>query len=254
MLKKMASTLVVAGLLLAPAQALAQDPTSSLPYISLQEQVLDLPPSQSAAGTLLLPVRALGDGLGFSVHWSPETNSVTISQGENFYTLYIDRDFYVKNSKSLKLGEPASMVNGNLYAPLAFFNEIMDLSATVDTNGNVAILNDIPTLMPGVTVNLTQGDYFKITLEANDSTGYSWHYNSEKPLVKLIATTTTARNTAIGSPSTVHYIFKAEAVGQQSLDFQYLRPWENKAPEQEAKFPLMITAPTPVPVTDSSAV
>lgn len=248
MLKKITSTLLIAGILLAPVPAFAQETTSSLPYISLQEQVLDLPPYQSSDGVLMLPVRALGEALGFDVLWAAETNSVTMSQGQNYYTIYLGKDFYVKNSKSLKLGAPAATIKGNLYAPVAFFNEIMDLSATIDELGNVSILDDIPTLTPDTTSNLMLGDYFNITLETNSSTGYSWLYTLEKPLVKLIATTSTPENTAIGSPSTVHYIFKTQSLGQQDLHFSYARPWESKMPSQEANFSVLI-GPVVTPVS-----
>jgi inhibitor of cysteine peptidase len=84
----------------------------------------------------------------------------------------------------------------------------------------------------GSAVALDVGGELTITLPANPSTGYSW----------VVTAMNTARLTLVGEPEfsaesnligaggTITYRFRGAAAGQDSLQLDYVRPWEDTDP------------------------
>ncbi|MNW55336.1 Chagasin family peptidase inhibitor I42 [compost metagenome] len=94
------------------------------------------------------------------------------------------------------------------------------------------------------------GEAFKITLEENTSTGYSWSYTSDSDAIRLIAENSEAPAQTdppmMGVSSQKTWTFKADKKGTYTLKFSYTRPWEKDVPAAE-------TATYTIKVTDKAS-
>lgn len=92
------------------------------------------------------------------------------------------------------------------------------------------------------TIEIVSGDYFKVVLHAAGGTGYSWVFKREgSGLVEVVADNVIPLSDQLntpplaGGPVKWEYYFhaKPETIGQETLRFQLIRPWEKvKKPAQ----------------------
>jgi len=84
----------------------------------------------------------------------------------------------------------------------------------------------------GSRVALEVGGELTISLPANPSTGYSWVVSSINPalLNQIGDPEFSAESDLIGAAGTMTFHFEATAAGQDSLQLNYLRPWEDTEP------------------------
>ncbi len=84
----------------------------------------------------------------------------------------------------------------------------------------------------GSSIALEVGGELTISLPANPSTGYGWVVTSINPA--LLAQTGdpefSAESDLVGAGGTMTFHFEGTAAGQDSLQLDYLRPWENVEP------------------------
>lgn len=82
---------------------------------------------------------------------------------------------------------------------------------------------------PAAAIHAKTGHRFAIVLESNATTGYQWQVTvSDDVIVRLVSQDYQAPSTElIGAGG--HQVFELEAVGPggATLNFEYLRPWEN---------------------------
>jgi predicted secreted protein len=86
---------------------------------------------------------------------------------------------------------------------------------------------------PGKPVEATTGEVFRIILEANPSTGYSWSMTGDaQPTLKLIKSGFSSSESArkAGSPTSEYWEFEAMSSGTAKVSFSYVRPWEKDTP------------------------
>jgi len=81
----------------------------------------------------------------------------------------------------------------------------------------------------GSAVALEVGGELTITLPANPSTGYSWVVTALNPalLTQIGEPEFSADSNLIGAGGTMTFRFQGTAAGQDSLQLDYLRPWED---------------------------
>jgi inhibitor of cysteine peptidase len=83
---------------------------------------------------------------------------------------------------------------------------------------------------------------FKIALESNPTTGYSWTPKFNSKYIKLVNSTYVAYKTdpgMVGSGGIQIFTFKAIKPGKTAITMQYQRPWEN-SPIKEVKYNIII--------------
>ena len=89
-------------------------------------------------------------------------------------------------------------------------------------------------------VDVSMGDTFTISLEANPSTGYSWELTGpldDKVVVELGSDHQPGEGTAVGVPG--HQLFRSRRSGKgtATIGLQYVRPWETGvAPAKTSEF------------------
>ncbi|WP_018969181.1 protease inhibitor I42 family protein [Rubritalea marina] len=93
-------------------------------------------------------------------------------------------------------------------------------------------------------IELQAGQTLRITLTGNPSTGYAWvPKQSDSPLAQWMNKGTNAAQTdqkRTGSPIQQTFEIKALEAGDLVLHFDYLRPWEKKAPSKTLKLRITI--------------
>jgi inhibitor of cysteine peptidase len=79
----------------------------------------------------------------------------------------------------------------------------------------------------GITVKLESGDTLVITLDANPTTGYSWHVlEIDDSILKAGKTEFRPQSNLLGAPGKEIMYFTALENGETKLVLGYLRPWE----------------------------
>lgn len=121
-----------------------------------------------------------------------------------------------------------------LLVPLLVLSSLVSgVSAAQDT-GNVAHYKPVKI----VKVNKE----FKIALESNPTTGYSWTAKFDPEYIKLVNSTYIPYPTyqgIVGSGGIEVFTFKAIKWGKTEITMQYQRPWEN-SPIKEVNYNVII--------------
>lgn len=108
-------------------------------------------------GRVLVPLRAVLEGMGVDVKFDPATNVITADQNDTVVKLRIDSRDAAVNGRPVTLDVPAQAVNGRTYIPLRFFGEAfgadvkwrsMDETVLI-TKSDIA--TNLPTSNPGNT-------------------------------------------------------------------------------------------------------
>ena len=82
-------------------------------------------------------------------------------------------------------------------------------------------------------IDVTAGDKFTISLEANPSTGYSWELTGpldDQVVVELGSDHQAGQGTGVGVPGQQLFRFQALGKGTATIGLQYVRPWETGVP------------------------
>jgi len=73
------------------------------------------------------------------------------------------------------------------------------------------------------------GTIFKISLDSNPTTGYSWSAEVDPDFLKVTDDTYKSESNLIGAGGVQTIEFKALKTGQTKITMKYMRPWENEA-------------------------
>jgi len=92
-------------------------------------------------GLLMVPLRSTAVGLGFTVSWNGEDQSILLDDGTVKTTLYIGNDSYFKASskaigltQSFQLGAAPILIDGSTYVPAALYNLLYSNNDAVKIN------------------------------------------------------------------------------------------------------------------------
>jgi inhibitor of cysteine peptidase len=102
-----------------------------------------------------------------------------------------------------------------------------------------------PALCESVSVGMQMGlkmeSQFKISLEANPTTGYKWEVKFDKDFLKLKSDTfKKPANARVGQGGMQTFVFIPVKSGVTVINFLYKRPWEKK-PVKEKRYKITIT-------------
>jgi len=89
-------------------------------------------------GTVMVPLRAIAEALGYTVTWHNETRSVTL--GEDI-ALTIGEDLYIKGESSISLGTAPEIKGDRTFVPLSFFKEVLQMNNAYVFEGQIVIDN-----------------------------------------------------------------------------------------------------------------
>lgn len=84
----------------------------------------DVPPV-IFAGRTLIPVRAITNGLGATVEWDAETQTITISRDGKTIILALDSAEVTVDGETVTLDVPAQLISNRTFVPLRFISETL---------------------------------------------------------------------------------------------------------------------------------
>jgi len=92
--------------------------------------------------TVMVPLRAAAEALGYDVNWDAATKGVRLGVAIN---LWIGKDEYnVGKMTPIELGAAPQLINGYTYVPLSFFKEVLGVNNAFVFEGQVDINNAEP--------------------------------------------------------------------------------------------------------------
>ncbi|WP_379156662.1 copper amine oxidase N-terminal domain-containing protein [Paenibacillus sp. sgz5001063] len=109
----------------------------------------------------LVPLRAVADGLGFTVAWNAQTKAVELNKGNIFTTVKSGEDRYVINKMYTTLGTAPQTNQGRLYVPASFINKVLRQVITVE--GQQILIRPAADSISetGVITSITQADNYQ---------------------------------------------------------------------------------------------
>lgn len=110
---------------------------------------------QDVNGVTMIPLREVAEGLGYTVTWNGENESIEVIKGAQYITMSIDQDSYAFSRRAPQsLGAAPTLVNDSVtYVPLSFITDIIGGYYSVNEDGSYKIVN--PSI---VTVSEVQED------------------------------------------------------------------------------------------------
>ena len=97
-------------------------------------------PYVSETGNVMVPLRAVMEGMGYQVNWLAETNTAEMIRGAHWVTLIPGEDVYTFGKMAPgKLGIPSELKENRTYVPIAFFTDILPFTAQMQEDGSLLI-------------------------------------------------------------------------------------------------------------------
>lgn len=91
--------------------------------------------------SIMIPLRAIAEELGFTLSWDKEKQSVELVKDENKYNLAIGKDKYVTKNDFVQLGDEPELIEHLTFVPLEFISDILGIDVQVLYNGKIKIGN-----------------------------------------------------------------------------------------------------------------
>ncbi len=90
-------------------------------------------------GTVMVPLRAIAEALGYDVTWNGDIQSVTVGNG---ISLTIGKDNYIyMKTAPIQLGTAPTVINEKTFVPLSFFQEVARVSNAQVSQSQITIDN-----------------------------------------------------------------------------------------------------------------
>lgn len=107
---------------------------STLDKIIVNDEQLDLSNKEikSINDSVMLPLRAISEKLGFNVEWDEETNSVQLNKDGINANLIEGSQTYIIQQETKSTNVAPTNINGYLYVPAEFFDELAQLNIFED--------------------------------------------------------------------------------------------------------------------------
>lgn len=90
----------------------------------------------------LVPIRAVTESLGAKVEWDEETQTITISKGENIVVLQIGSTTVTVNGTEQECEVAPEIENGRTLVPLRIISESLDENVEWDENSKTVIIEE----------------------------------------------------------------------------------------------------------------
>lgn len=91
-------------------------------------------------GTVMVPLRAIAEALGYEVTWNNESRSITL--GEDI-SLTIDEDNYIsKENAPIQLGTAPELTEEKTFVPLSFFKDVVKMNNAYVFEAQIVIDNE----------------------------------------------------------------------------------------------------------------
>ncbi len=96
---------------------------------------------REASGMVFIPLREVGEALGYEVAWVADANRVELTKGPLWNAVTIGMDEYNFARMRVQLGYAPKLIDGKTYVPVTYANEVLKAQIEVDSNNNVNIVS-----------------------------------------------------------------------------------------------------------------
>ena len=115
--------------------------TVAAPIITVNGTEIDAPDYFMKDETLMLPLRAITEALGFEIEWQGETGTIILTRGPLYITMSAFADGYTfSKTAPMTLGTAPILTEGTTFVPENFITEILDGAYAIDEAGNIKIV------------------------------------------------------------------------------------------------------------------
>ncbi|OPH53430.1 copper amine oxidase [Paenibacillus ferrarius] len=175
---------------------------------------------KTAANEPMLPLRAVTEGLGFTLTWNQDTMSVDLNKGNVFTTVKTGEDRYTINKMLTTLGSAPELVDNKLYVPASFVSKVLHGSVTTEgTKVSVAMKDDQKKVQAtGVITSIrTTGDNAAIQIQGINTEGIVLNVSKETEYQMLDGTKLSLSDLHIGlTVSAEHAMFATLSLPPQT--------------------------------------
>ena len=103
--------------------------------------VVDGIKTEDVNGNVMIPLRQVAEGLGYTVNWVAESRSVELTRGAQFVTMSIDKDSYAFSRRApQELGVAPTLIGDLTYVPVNFVTDIIDGFYNANEDGTAKIV------------------------------------------------------------------------------------------------------------------
>lgn len=90
-------------------------------------------------GTSMIPMREVGEKLGYEASWNAEANQAELIKESNMVTATLNEDMYSFAKMIVKLGKASEVKDGVTFVPVSFLDEVMQLDVEKTEDGTINI-------------------------------------------------------------------------------------------------------------------
>lgn len=87
----------------------------------------------------MLPMREVGEGLGYEISWNSKTNQAELIMGTRIVTTTLNEDMYSFSKMIVKLGKSSEVKDSTTFVPVSFLDEVMGLNVEITKDGVINI-------------------------------------------------------------------------------------------------------------------
>lgn len=89
--------------------------------------------------TFMIPMREVGEGLGYEISWDSKANQAELMMGTNVVTTTLNEDMYSFSKMIVKLGKSSEVKGRTTFVPVSFLDEVMGLDMEITKDGIINI-------------------------------------------------------------------------------------------------------------------
>lgn len=120
-------------------------------------------------GTKLVPVREVGDILGYTVAWDKQTRSVTLSDGTTTVGFASGKDAYLVEGETKSIGGAPELMDGVQYVPADLFSAFFPVA--MQTKAGQLVFTDLTAEgVEQVTGTVVEAAQYNLVLRLEDGT------------------------------------------------------------------------------------
>lgn len=105
----------------------------------LNEFIIDAGMVKQIDDVKMIPLRLVGEALGYKVSWNQGTKSAELTRGPQWILVTIGQDNYNFAKMLIKLGTSPALIESKTYVPLVFIEEVLQANVDLLDNGGIKV-------------------------------------------------------------------------------------------------------------------
>lgn len=151
-MKHFAKSLILSSALLLSVMTPLSAAHAAIPHddsykVQVNDELIAFPDAQpllDGSGSLLVPIRFVGEKLGYEAHWEQTGNElqITLKNKQNTVQFTTGEATAIVNEKTVTLSTVPQKIDGRAYFPIRALAEVLHIQMQWDSNNHIAILDE----------------------------------------------------------------------------------------------------------------